>query len=149
MGALYWPCAAPGMPSMLLIGRRCSVVRARFAQHPSWTLQVSGSESDPELHAKQQAALFACALRTMALPLGRGALMMGLAQPLPGALGAMRCAAARLAQPHTHAQAMCVCMLARLLHARPQASSWWCRCCACPAWCLARLGTQAARAGRS
>lgn len=48
-------------------------------------MQVPGSESDPDLHAKQQATLFAAALRTMALPLGRGALMLGLAEPLPGA----------------------------------------------------------------
>jgi hypothetical protein len=48
-------------------------------------LQVpDASESDPELPAKQQAALLASAMRTMALPLGRGAFTFGLSQLLPG-----------------------------------------------------------------
>jgi anaphase-promoting complex subunit 1 len=47
-------------------------------------LQVPGPDSDPDLPAKQQAALLSSALRTMALPLGRGAFTLGLSEPLPG-----------------------------------------------------------------
>ncbi len=49
-----------------------------------WRLQAVVSESDPELPAKQQASLLTAAMRTMSLPLGRGALTLGLAEPLPG-----------------------------------------------------------------
>lgn len=49
-------------------------------------LQAVVSESDPELPAKQQASLLTAAMRTMSLPLGRGALTLGLAEPLPGGM---------------------------------------------------------------
>lgn len=51
-------------------------------------LQAAVSESDPELPAKQQASLLTAAMRTMSLPLGRGALTLGLAEPLPGGVTA-------------------------------------------------------------
>lgn len=47
-------------------------------------LQAPSSDSDPDLQAKQQAVLLSAAMRTMAMPLGRGALTLGLTQPLPG-----------------------------------------------------------------
>lgn len=52
--------------------------------HHWMRVQAVVSESDPELPAKQQASLLTAAMRTMALPLGRGALTLGLAEPLPG-----------------------------------------------------------------
>lgn len=48
------------------------------------SVQISVSDSDPDLQVKQQAALLSAAMRTMAMPLGRGALTLGLSEPLPG-----------------------------------------------------------------
>jgi hypothetical protein len=70
------------------------------------SLQVPGSESDADLPAKQQTALFGCALRTMAQPIGRGALMLGLEQPLPGACVSVA-AGARALPPVLTCGALC------------------------------------------
>jgi hypothetical protein len=61
------------------------VLRPDCCPLPSCSLpQVDASENDPELQAKQQAALLALASRTLALPLGRGAAALGTLRTLPG-----------------------------------------------------------------
>eukprot|EP00775_Hariotina_reticulata_P010096 gene10096-10252_t len=65
--------------------RRLSEVQRLLGTNMPVILMVpDASDSDPDLPAKQQAALLAAAMRTMALPLGRGAFTLGLSQLLPG-----------------------------------------------------------------
>ncbi|WIA14045.1 hypothetical protein OEZ85_002600 [Tetradesmus obliquus] len=72
--------------SSLRFGRdeRLAEVQSLLGTNMPVVLTVPGPDSDPDLPAKQQAALLSSALRTMALPLGRGAFTLGLSQPLPG-----------------------------------------------------------------
>lgn len=46
-------------------------------------LRLDAPDSDPDLPARQQAALLAAAMRTLALPVGRGAFTLGTLQGLP------------------------------------------------------------------
>jgi anaphase-promoting complex subunit 1 len=63
---------------------RLAEVRRLMGSAAARTLKVDATENDPELQAKQQAALLALAARTLALPLGRGAVALGTLRPLPG-----------------------------------------------------------------
>lgn len=62
----------------------CCQVRKLLCCSAPVPIKLDASENDPELPAKQQALLMAAASRTMALPVGRGALTLGTLKTLPG-----------------------------------------------------------------
>ncbi|KAL6755304.1 hypothetical protein V8C86DRAFT_3027443 [Haematococcus lacustris] len=62
---------------------RLAEVSRLLASSAPVTLNIDLPDGDPELPAKQQQQLMSAALRTMALAVGRGALTLGTAHPLP------------------------------------------------------------------
>eukprot|EP00198_Chlamydomonas_reinhardtii_P004462 XP_001693798.1 anaphase promoting complex subunit 1 [Chlamydomonas reinhardtii] len=64
-------------------GRLRDVISALDSSHPLLLDGLGLHESDPEAPAKQQQQLLAAALRTMSLPLGRGAVALATGRPLP------------------------------------------------------------------